>query len=57
MAANSRDTLRDKLSRGEKVIATFTVLRGARNAQVLAHTGVDVSWLPLLTLAVRVMID
>lgn len=43
---NPKLRLLNSLKRNEGVIGTFTVLKGVRNAQVLAHTGVDVSSSP-----------
>ena len=34
--------LRDLLLQGDSALATFTTLKGARTAQVLARTGLDV---------------
>jgi hypothetical protein len=34
--------LKDMLDRGETAIATFEMLKGARTAQIIANTGLDV---------------
>lgn len=41
--APNKTLLADRLQENDRVLATFTVLKGVRNAQVLANTGVDVS--------------